>query len=255
MGKEMNVQLRISPAEAKRGCTKKFRANGMQIAVNIPAGATNGQVLNLWAVPFPTGPQNMTVTVKVSRSHTWVWIGLVLVVLWGFGQMLNPKPASQTRPESSRPASAAANVQPADSKLDEAIRQLYQTPVQTDTAAARVEAELMKLGSWEYSGGSGPRGTGVIFTAPDMAALMDEIQQQLEQGQLTADSPEAVCELILQRLQQGAYSTRRTSVVVKYTEQDGIGSIVQTEQLADAVYGGLLTWQEEALAQWREENP
>ncbi len=252
MAEKISIQLRISPGEAKGGCTKNIKVGGMRLSVRVPAGVSNGRVLQLRGVPFPRGPQDVLVKIQVSRNRAWLWVCLAFVAAGCLGQVMKALDRADSTTEQSPSITAASN---GDRSLAAAMQRLYQAQAQQDTAAARVEAELLRRGSWEATGGSGSRGTAVTVTAPDMAAMMEDIEGKLEQGQLSASSPEAVCEEVLRRLQQGEYTLKKTHVMVTYTGQGEEAALVQTEALADAVYGGLLSWQEAALEQWKEKNP
>lgn len=254
----MEIQVRVTRKEAQNGCIKEVQAGGMRISVRIPAGVTEGRELNLRAVPFPTGAQDVRIRIHIAGGHGRAVGCLVIVGLLGIlGNAVFrfvQEVSGVARTTSAQTAAQVQVQQDADQSLVAAMEKLYQMPAQEDTAAAQVEAELLRRGSWESAGIKGTRGSGVTITAPDMVAMMNDIEAKITQGQLSVSTSEMVCEEILRRLQQGEYTLKKTSVMVKYEGEGREATVVQTKLLADAVYGGLLKWQESRLALWKEEN-
>ena len=250
MAEKLNLKLRIRPGEAKRGCTKTLTTGGMRLTIRVPAGTTSGRVLILRAVPFPIGARDVAVKIEVKRKTGWLWAclaaGAAAVILHLSG-LEHPVATPKT--------TAVRGGQTENRELAAAMERLYQIQPGGDTASARVEQAILRLGSWQAEGGSGPRGYQVSITAPDMAGLMESISESLAAGELQAATAEEINELILRRLEQGDYTMRKQSVMVQYTEGEDGPCVEQTEALADAVYGGLLSWQQQAIEAWRENNP
>ncbi|MFR1759174.1 MAG: hypothetical protein ACLSX2_05695, partial [Christensenellaceae bacterium] len=88
MAEKISVQLRISPGEAKGGCTKNIKVGSMRLSVRVPAGVSNGRVLQLRGVPFPRGPQDVLVKIQVSRNRAWLWVCLAFVAAGCLGQAM-----------------------------------------------------------------------------------------------------------------------------------------------------------------------
>ena len=242
---------KVTAKGAKEGCLCPIRVDGSPFRVQVPSGSWSGRMLRLSDIRTRTGVHTVYVTLKVvpekKRARWWkvlLWILVFCCVVRVAYHLIYEQETPTTVQKTT--AAVQTNATPVENDLSRAMDRLYKAGMGEGTAG-EVEIAIIQRTRWNALTPGGPRGTMVEIIAPDMEKMMQDMERELADGTLQARTPDDVLREMVKRLMTSQYEERKTSLVVQTVyDEAGDPQVVETEELADALYGGLLSWQKQA---------